>query len=251
MKEQMAKPIVLFLAANPKSVSQLKLEKEREAITDELRGTPGHGEIEFRALGAATVHEVMRELNHIQPAVLHFSGHSNSEGIALEDEDGLVNIVRPEALAAMVQSTAPSIKAALLNSCYSQAQAGVLREQIGCVIGMEGGIPDDAARNFAVAFYRALGHRGSVFNAFEQARATLSGLGHRGKPHLLTRADVNANTLYLLEPAQDSLPTTLATPPGASVVYNQAGRDLTQNTLGDIQTGDNATFTFSTGGARK
>lgn len=247
----MTKPIVLFLAANPKNASPLKLEQERNAITDELRGTPGHGEIEFRALGATTVHEVMRELNHIQPAFLHFSGHGSAEGIAFEDEDGQVQLVRPDALATMVRSTAPSIKAVLLNSCYSQTQAEVLREEIGCVIGMEGTIPDDAARNFAVGFYRAMGHRSSILNAFEQARATLSGLGHRGKPHLLTRADVNADALYLFEPAPAGAPMPAASPTATNVTYNQAGRDLIQNSLGTVQAGDHATITFSTGGERK
>ena len=39
---------------------------------------------------------------------------------------------------------------------------------------MRGAIGDDAARSFAVGFYRALGHRRSVGNAVEQAVATLA-----------------------------------------------------------------------------
>lgn len=250
-KEQMSKPIVLFLAANPKDTHRLALEDECNAILRELRHTPGGGEVEVRALHAATVHEVMRELNQAQPTLLHFSGHGSAEGIALEDNEGLALVVTPEALCQMLASAASAVTAVLLNSCYSQEQAEVLRDSIGCVVGMKGAIPDESARTFAVSFYRALGHGRSVHNAFEQACATLEGLRQRAEPRCLTRADVNADELYL-RPAPPA--SAAAAPPAAApagVVNNHAGRDLIQNSLGTVQAGDHATFTFSTGGARK
>jgi hypothetical protein len=74
----------------------------------------------------------------------------------------------------MIGSAAPSARLVVLNACFSDAAAQALRNVVDCVVGMTGAIGDDAARSFAVGFYRALGHRRSVGNAFDQAVATLA-----------------------------------------------------------------------------
>jgi hypothetical protein len=51
--------------------------------------------------------------------------------------------------------------------------ADSLRHEVDCVVGIDDAIADTAARSFAVAFYRALGHRRSIGNAVDQAAATL------------------------------------------------------------------------------
>lgn len=62
----------------------------------------------------------------------------------------------------------------MLNACFSDRLAESLCSLVDCVVGMTGAISGDAARWFAVGFYRALGNRRSVGNAVAQAIATLA-----------------------------------------------------------------------------
>lgn len=64
---------------------------------------------------------------------------------------------------------------------------------------MAGAIDDDAARSFAVGFYRALGNRRSVGNAVDQAVATLAAKGMPDEvlPRCLTRKGVDAHQVVL------------------------------------------------------
>lgn len=198
----MSKPVVLFLAANPKGTTELALTAECAAITRELMMTPGRADFDLQQRWAVTVDDLARELNELQPTLVHFSGHGNAQGIALLAEDGTAHCVSPEALAGLLDTAskegAPSpTRAVVLNACYSDEQARVLANQVGCAVGMKGTISDEAARAFSVAFYRALGHGSSIHNAYRQARATLSakGLDLRAAPQCLTRSDVDAREI--------------------------------------------------------
>ena len=142
---------------------------------------------------------MMRHLNELQPTVVHFSGHGGgSTGIYLQDEHprpplihrGIAAVTNPgiqlqdeqrqpqhvsaRALTQMINSAAPSARVVVLNACFSDAVADSLRSVVDCVVGMRGAIGDDAARSFAVGFYRALGYRRSVGNAVAQAVASLA-----------------------------------------------------------------------------
>lgn len=237
----MSKPVVLFLAANPSGTSELALTQECAAITRELKMTPGRTSLDFQTRWAVTVDDLSRELNELAPTLIHFSGHGNAEGIALVDANGAAHLLTPEALAALIQVTSESVKAVVLNACYSDTQARVISEQSGCTVGMKGTISDDAAREFSVAFYRALGHGRSVYNAYLQAKKMLvaKGLEHRAAPHCLTRPDVDAGEILLRaeSPAQrrpdrtthlddDDRPRR-----GSSVVHNTGKNIVNADTL--------------------
>jgi hypothetical protein len=64
---------------------------------------------------------------------------------------------------------------------------------------MTGAIRDDAARSFAVGFYRALGARRSVANAVEHAVATLAAKQYPDEdlPRCRTRDGVDAHQVVL------------------------------------------------------
>src|SRR5262245_41588151 len=72
----MARDIILFLAANPSHTTQLALEQECAAIDRELR-LAAHRDFEFEPRWAVTIDELMRQLNALQPTVIHFSGHGS------------------------------------------------------------------------------------------------------------------------------------------------------------------------------
>ena len=192
-----SRQIILFLAANPGETTRLALDEECAAIERELRMTRGRDDFDFRSKWAVSVDEVMRDLNELQPTVIHFSGHGGSAGvdghderrqprpprasagvrvpgILLQDEQRQPQHVSARALTQMIGSAAPSARLVVLNACFSDAVAEALRAVVDCVVGMRGAIGQAAARSFAVGFYRALGHRRSVGNAVKQAVATLA-----------------------------------------------------------------------------
>jgi hypothetical protein len=192
-----SKHLILFLAANPKDTSRLDLERECAAIEHELHLARHGSDFEFRSKWVVTVDEMARHLIDLDPAIVHFSGHGRrgargpsagsgpsrdgmlrgESGIYLHDEHQGVQLVTGRALALMIQASAPSARLVVLNACYSDDHSEALCQVAECVVGMTSAISDQAARSFAVAFYRGLGHRHSVGGAVEHARATLEAKG--------------------------------------------------------------------------
>ena len=223
--------VILFLAANPNGTTRLALDDECAAIERELRMTAGRDDFDFRSKWAVSIDEMMRHLNELQPAVIHFSGHGGSAGvylahepappppthrhvhavgdagIYLQDEQRQQQHVTARALTQMIGSAAPSARVVALNACFSDTLADELLGVVDCVVGMRGAIHDDAARSFAVGFYRALGHRRSVGNAVAQAVATLAAkrLPDEHLPICRTREGVSADELIL--PRLDPYPS--------------------------------------------
>ena len=203
----MTKSVILFLAANPDGTSSVDLAAECAAVERELKMTPGRDDFELRSKWAVTFDDLMRELNELQPTILHFSGHGNTSGIVLHGSDGRAHSVAGDVLADMIESTGGSARVVVLNACFTDTQAESLAEVVGCAVGMTDTIADDAALAFSVAFYRALGNHCSAYRAFQQARVALAGykLDKRATPQCITRADVDASALFLgsgpVEPA--------------------------------------------------
>ena len=227
----MPQDLILFLAANPRNTSRLALDEECAAIERELCMATNR-DFEFQSKWAVTVDELMRQLNALQPTVVHFSGHGTGaggaggessaplrdvdaatdrrcrSGIYLEDGRGGPQFVTADALTKMIKATAASVRLVVLNACYSEAQADAVCSVVDCVVGMDGAIDDAAARAFAVSFYRALGHRRSVSNAVEQAIATLAGAQLVGEhiPRCRTRDGIDAGQIILGQPVMQRLP---------------------------------------------
>lgn len=212
--------VILFLAANPCGSSRLALEEECTAIEHELRMTNGRGDFDFRSKWAVTVDDMMRCFNELQPTIIHFSGHGGPSvpdmqrepasahrdagpaagaGIQLQGAQRQPQHVRARALTDMIESAAPSARVVVLNACFSDVAAAALCGVVDCVVGMPGAIADDAARSFAVGFYRALGYRKSVGNAVAQANAALTAkqLIDEYRPVCRTRTGISADHVIL------------------------------------------------------
>lgn len=193
----MTKHRILFLAANPDRSSPLELGEECAAIERELGLAVHRDDFEFRSKWAVTIDDMMRHLMELRPTIIHFSGHGAGKatgassagtrdivpprapadaagGIYLQGDHGGSQLVTARALTLMIKSAGASARVVVLNACYTESQGEALRSVVDCVVGMAGAIRDDAARAFAVAFYRALGHRCSVGNAVDQGVATLA-----------------------------------------------------------------------------
>lgn len=211
--------MLLFLASNPHGTTPLALSTECAEIQRELRMAPGRDDFDFQSRWAVSLDEMMRYLNELEPAIIHFSGHGAGAGAVTEDHQGpwqrdvqlaqgsgliledagRMQPVAGPALALVIAAAAPSTRVVVLNACFSDTVAESLREVVDCVISMKGAIDDRAARSFAVGFYRALGNGRSVGNAVAQGVALLAAKQLPGEhlPVCRTRDGISADDLYL------------------------------------------------------
>jgi hypothetical protein len=191
--------VIAFLAANPSGTHALRLGSECAAIQRELKLAPHRRDFRVESRWAVTIDDAIAQLDELDPAVVHFSGHGEAGSLLLEDEHGGPEPVSPRALAMMIEVAARNARVVILSACSTTAHAHALRDKVDVVIGMDGKIHDDAARMFAVRFYGALGNRRSVGNAFAQGVAKLAakGLPDELLPCCVTRPGVDADQVVL------------------------------------------------------
>ncbi|MDF5722792.1 MAG: AAA-like domain-containing protein [Rhizonema sp. PD37] len=158
---------ILLLSANPINTSKLRLDEEVREIQAGLERAKQRYEFEIISKLAVRVDDLRRALLDYEPEIVHFSGHGvGSEGLALENSSGLMQLVSAEALARLFKLF-PQIECVVLNACYSQVQAEAIHQHIDYVIGMNKAIGDQAAIKFAVGFYDALGAGRTIEDGFE------------------------------------------------------------------------------------
>ncbi|MDM8560126.1 FxSxx-COOH system tetratricopeptide repeat protein [Candidatus Parabeggiatoa sp. HSG14] len=176
---------ILFLAANPKNTSQLKLKEEVEEVKKELQRLQRHEQFVFKQQWATTLEALRHTLLDHQPHIIHFSGHgAGQDGIVLENEKGESQLVDGDTLAHFFKPFAARIDCVILNACFSALQASVIVQHIDFVIGMNQPIKDKAAIQFAIGFYDALAAGKSIVDAFDIGCASIENKGERLKPVL-------------------------------------------------------------------
>lgn len=183
-----AKIKILFLAANPRDTTRLRLGEEVRGIDESLRLAEYRDAFDLEQAHAVRVSDLQGLLLRCEPHIVHFSGHGSSEGeIILEDESGQTQAVPARALSTAFALLKDNIRCVVLNACYSEIQAKAIAESIDCVVGMSTAIGDQAAIEFASAFYQALGYGRSVRTAFDLGcnQIDLASLGEQDTPQLL------------------------------------------------------------------
>lgn len=165
---------VLFLAANPLTQMQLRLDEEARAIREQLRLSDFRDSIKFESRWAVRPSDILLAINECTPTIIHFSGHGASTGeLVLQDANGSEKFVSIVAIAQILKTASEDIRFLFLNSCFSRVQAESAVSFIEGAIGMAETIGDEAARVFAAQFYSAIGFGKSVEVAFDQAKAAL------------------------------------------------------------------------------
>jgi hypothetical protein len=182
---------ILVLAANPRTTERLRLEEEEREIDEGLRRSRHRDQFELISKWAVRERDFYRHMLDVQPHIVHFSGHGTGEaGIVLEDETGRVELLPTEQLAGLFKLFAEAgLECVLLNACYSDVQAEAIHKHVPYVIGMSQAIGDQAAINFAIAFYDALGAGRTVEFAYELGCVELMRLKASGIPVLLKNQD--------------------------------------------------------------
>jgi hypothetical protein len=158
---------ILILSANPTNTNKLRLDEEVREIEAGLERSRSRDQFQIISKWAVRPNDLRRALLDHKPEIVHFSGHGvESQGLALENNSGQMQMVKTETLAGLF-GLFDSIECVLLNACYSEAQAEAIYQHVDYVIGMNRAIGDRAAIEFAVGFYDALGADRSYEDAYK------------------------------------------------------------------------------------
>ena len=183
---------ILLLSANPADTARLQLEKEFKKIKQSLNHLD---DFELQQSGATSAQDMRRNVSEYQPNIVHFSGHGEGQnGIVLENEQGERQLLSSKAISEFLALFKGSIQCVLLNACYSLHQAEAIVQHIDYVIGMSHAINDNAAIEFAVAFYESLAAGQSIPKAFDIASSGLNmlNLADADKPVLFQRPELQS-----------------------------------------------------------
>jgi len=183
---------ILVLAANPKGTSRLRLDAEIRDIEAGLRRSKNRDQFVLSQQWAVRPRDIQRAMLDVNPQIVHFSGHgSGDEGLVFEDESGRPKLVEGQALARLFDLFSDRVECVVLNGCYSEVQARSIAQYVKSVIGMTQGIGDEAAIEFSVGFYDALGAGRSVDFAFKLGcnAMAMAGIPEHLTPILIQKND--------------------------------------------------------------
>jgi pterin-4a-carbinolamine dehydratase len=185
---------ILFLAANPKETTSLRLQEEEREIKEKLR-SQGYGKVPIYSSGAARPRDIQQAMLDSKPQIVHFSGHGiGEEGLVFEDMDGKIKLISSEALADLAKIFAErGLECVVLNACYSKFQAEAIVQHIPYVIGMSQEVGDRAAIEFSSGFYGAIGAGESIEFAYRLGCNSIALAGFSGHltPILFEKQKIN------------------------------------------------------------
>lgn len=223
----MEKVRVLFLAANPRNESRLRLSEEVREISEGIRTAEFRQYVELHQCHAVRPRDLSTCLLEYKPHIVHFSGHGSPEGeIALEDERGYSRPVAPEALKQLF-SAAGGVRCVVLNACWSAAQVQAIAEVVDNVIAMSDEISDTAAVNFSRGFYQAFAYGKDVERAFELGKSEVA---------VHARSDREENIPRLYSRAPFSIQMLSAAPEEfVFISYARANKTFVNHLIQDLQ----------------
>ena len=148
---------ILFLGASPIDEVRLRIDEELRDIEGGLKLATLRDQFELKSEWAITTKTLQQAILDENPTIVHFSGHGDVDGIAVEDTLGNSKLIENEAIGSLFELFSENINCVVLNSCYSESQATEISKHIPYVIGMKSSVNDKAAIAFSVGFYTALG----------------------------------------------------------------------------------------------
>ena len=158
---------ILFAGANPMDGARLGLDEEVRGIDAALRQGSLRDRFELKQHWAVRMLDLQQALLLHRPQILHFSGHgSAAHAIILEDGAGSSLPIAGPVLAKLLSMFSKQLRCVVLNACYSEGQARAIAQYIECVVGMTIAVGDQAAIQFAAAFYQALAYGADMETAF-------------------------------------------------------------------------------------
>ena len=197
---------ILFLAANPKDKSRLRIDQELRDIAEGLQRAQKRDQFTLEQRLAARPRDIQRAMLDLNPQIIHFSAHGESNtGLVFEDDMGNAKQVDGDALAGLFELFANQINCVVLSGCYSEVQAKAIAQHIPYVIGMNQAISAEASIAFAIGFYDALGAGRSIEFAYKLGckAIQLEGIAEHLIPVLLRQSSEGAT----IQPKPDTSPS--------------------------------------------
>ena len=174
-QKRMEKRKILFMSAGPEDQGYLSLNTEQRKIGEILEAAKNRDQFDLRTRVAVKFETLAKALLEIEPEIIHFSGHGETNGIVLEKEDGTSHFIKKDTIQRIFKiSSEHSLKCVLLNSCYSLEQAKELSKLGIAVIGMNDSVSDEMAINFTKGFYTSLGAGKDIKTCFDVGLAYIS-----------------------------------------------------------------------------
>ncbi len=165
---------ILFLAANPKGTSHLRLDEEVRRIDQGLQRSKHRDAFHLVQKWAVQIPDLRRAFLDNKPNFVHFSGHGSPEGrVILESAGGNAQELDPKGLGEFFELFSSSVHCVVLNACYSESQAQEIVKHIPYVVGMNTAVPDKAAIEFSEAFYDAIANGEDVEFAFRLGKNSI------------------------------------------------------------------------------
>lgn len=180
---------ILGMVAAPHDLSPLDMAREKGRIERATQNLRSHKRVELTWMEGQTWRDLQQAMWGGPWHIFHFIGHggfdhSTDEGfVVLVGEDGRSNRLSATLLGRLLADH-PSLRLVLLNSCegarsgerdiFSSAAAILVRRGVSAVVAMQYEITDQAAIEFAQAFYGALTYGKPVDEAIVEARKAIS-----------------------------------------------------------------------------
>jgi SIR2-like domain/CHAT domain len=203
---------ILLFSSNPLASGRLRVNEEEREIKEALQRASVREQFLVESVPATRYRDLNEEILRHSPQIVHFSGHglgteilegenqnerkllvetarTEEGGLVVEDESGQIRVVSAKALAALFKLFTGTVECVVLNACSSHVQAQAIAEYIPYVVGMGRAISDQAAIEFALAFYTALGEGRDYPWAFEFALAAIdiAGIPESDTPKLFRK----------------------------------------------------------------
>jgi hypothetical protein len=187
-EQLVTKQKILFLAADPQNETRLRLTKEFREIEHNLSMSISRAFTLCVPEFSVRKQDLSRRLLQEKPRIVHFSGHGKSSGsLCFERDDGNSHEIEPQYLDSLFELHSTYVKCVILNSCYSHKQAKSISKHIDFVVGMNAAISDQAAIDFSIGFYQAIGEGMGIKDAYEHGCASIASF-EKTKPILLRRS---------------------------------------------------------------
>ncbi|HZL30259.1 MAG TPA: CHAT domain-containing protein [Pseudolabrys sp.] len=193
---------VLYLMANPIRRHNLRVDAEIKAVNAEIQRSKFRDNITLHQSPAADFDDILHGLNDHRPRIVHFSGHGNAGGLAM-DGGGMKRVktkfVTFDLLGKALAATDNPPDVIVLNACQSASARKALLGTAKALIVMEDSVTDTAAVAFATKFYGAVASGLSLQAAFDQGCVAVEAfsLDEADTPALVTANGVNAKKLVL------------------------------------------------------
>lgn len=193
---------VLYLTSDPLKNNSLRVDAELHHVQNEIRGSKFRDNITVQHRPAADLKSLLKGLNDLNPHIVHFSGHGNKSGIAMDNASvakPAVEMVSFTLLAKALSATDSKPQVVVLNACDSAAARKPLLKLGLIVISMKRSISDAAAAAFAVQFYGALASGQSIKSAFGQGKVAVeaTSIGEADTPQLFCPKGVDPSKIIL------------------------------------------------------